>query len=151
VETGRLYAHSRSMASSNGKPKPCILAIDDEESFLSFLQELLECQGYRVIAASSGEEAIRIYAEKCQEIDMVLLDFVLPPVTGEFVFDELQRINPDVRVVLVTGYEKMVPFAMFQKGLVGSLKKPCSLGDLVQKVEEALSTLSVSPASPSPA
>ncbi len=133
------------MASSNCRVKPYILAIDDEEDFLSFLTELLECQGYRVIAASSADEAIQIYEERWREIDLVLLDFVLPPVTGELVFDELQRVNPDVRVVLVTGYEKSVPFAMFQKGLLGSLKKPCSLGDLVQKVEEVINVSAVPP------
>lgn len=126
------------MASSNCSPKPCILAIDDEENFLSFLTEMLECQGYRVITASSADEGIKIYEERGREIDMVLLDFLLPQMTGDLVFDELQRLNPDVRVVLVTGYERSVPFEMFQKGLLGSLKKPFSLTDLIGKVEEAL-------------
>ena len=74
---------------------------------------------------------------------MVLLDFLLPQMTGDLVFDELQRLNPDVRVVLVTGYEKSVPFEMFQKGLLGSLKKPFSLTDLVGKVEDALNAPAV--------
>ena len=60
------------MASSNCSPKPCILAIDDEENFLSLLTEMLECQGYRVITASSADEAIQIYEERWREIDMVL-------------------------------------------------------------------------------
>jgi DNA-binding NtrC family response regulator len=139
------------MSGSGSSQQHCILAIDDEETFLAFLTEVLECYGYRVITASSGDEAIQIYEERWREIDMVLLDFFLPPLTGEFVFDELQRVNPDVRVVLVTGYEKPVPFAMFQKGLLGSLKKPCSLGDLVQKVEDVIDTPAVSPTSPSAA
>jgi DNA-binding NtrC family response regulator len=136
------------MASSNGRPKPCILAIDDEENFLTLLTELLEGQGYRMITASNADEALRIYEERWREIDVVLLDFLLPQMTGDLVFDELQRLNPDARVILVTGYEKSVPFEMFQKGLLGSLKKPCSLTDLVQKVEEALSAPAALPAAP---
>ncbi|MGD0061210.1 MAG: response regulator [Verrucomicrobiia bacterium] len=132
------------MASSNCRPKPCILAIDDEEEFLSFLTELLECQGYRVIAVSTPTEAIQIYKERWREINVVLLDFLMPQMTGDYVFDELQRLNPEVRVVLVTGYEKSVPFGMFQKGLLGSLRKPFSLTDLVGKVEDALNAPAVS-------
>jgi len=80
----------------------CILAIDDEEGFLSFLKEALECLHYRVFTASSPQEAIEFYEERWQEIDAVLLDFWLPPMTGTIVFDKLQRLNPGVRVVLVT-------------------------------------------------
>jgi DNA-binding NtrC family response regulator len=101
-----------------------------------------------MITASNADEALRIYEERWREIDVVLLDFLLPQMTGDLVFDELQRLNPDARVILVTGYEKSVPFEMFQKGLLGSLKKPCSLTDLVQKVEEALSAPAALPAAP---
>jgi FixJ family two-component response regulator len=83
---------------------------------------------------------------------MVLLDFWLPPTTGDAVFDELLRLNPDVRVVLLTGCDETVAAKMFQKGLRGYLKKPFTLPDLARKVEDAISTPSASPAaSPSPA
>ena len=83
---------------------------------------------------------------------MVLLDFLVPPTVGDFVFDELQRLNPDVRVVLLTGFEEPVAYKLFQKGLRGYLRKPFSLPDLARRVEDAISTPAVlSPASQPPA
>src|ERR1700722_13668906 len=97
-------------------PKESVLAIDDEEGFLGLLKAALECQGYRVHTASSSEEAIKLYKERWQEIGMVLLDFLLPKMSGDLVFDELKRLNPDVQVVLLTGCEESVADALYPKG-----------------------------------
>jgi len=64
-----------------------------------------------------SSEAIQLYAERWREISMVLLDFLLPEMSGEMVFENLQRLNPDVRVVLLTGCEGSVAEKMFEKGL----------------------------------
>jgi DNA-binding NtrC family response regulator len=135
---GKRNAYSADMVSCSSNQNQCILAIDDEETFLSFLEEALECFGYRVFTASSPQEALKFYEERWREIDVVLLDFWLPPLTGTFVFDELQRLNPDVRVVLLTGCHEPVAAKMFQKGLRGYLKKPFKLPDLAQKVRDAI-------------
>jgi DNA-binding NtrC family response regulator len=127
------------MSSNGGRQQHCILAIDDETGFLDFLEAALECQGFRVFTASSPQNAVKLYEERWREIDMVLLDFLLPPLSGDFVFDELQRLNPDVRVVLLTGCDESVADKMFQKGLRGYLKKPFSLTDFARKVEDAIS------------
>jgi CheY-like chemotaxis protein len=137
------------MASTNGSPKPCVLAIDDDEVCLGFLTAALESLGYRLLTAATPQEAIWMYEERWREIDVVLLDFLLPPLTGDLVFDELQRLNPGVQVVLLTGCDEAVADNMFQKGLRGYLKKPFKLPDLAQKVHDAIPTPSVSPASPS--
>jgi DNA-binding NtrC family response regulator len=126
------------VASSNCSPKECILAIDDEEEFLGMLKMALECQGFMVHTASSPSEAIKLYEERWREIGMVLLDFLLPEMSGDSVFENLQRLNPDVRVVLLTGCEGSVAEMMFQKGLRGYLQKPFSLQDLDQKIREAI-------------
>jgi CheY-like chemotaxis protein len=141
----------RAMSRSGGTQQHCILAIDDEAGFLGFLKAALECQGHAVHTASNPEEAIRFYEERWREIDMVLLDYLLPPIWGNFVFDELQRLNPDVRVVLLTGCDESVADDLFEKGLRGYLQKPFKLPDLARKVEEAIRAPSPSPAaSPSP-
>ncbi|MGO9245462.1 MAG: response regulator [Verrucomicrobiia bacterium] len=137
------------MASRNGSPKPCILAIDDDEVLLGYLTAELESRGYRVLTAATPQSAIWLYEERWREIDAVLLDFLLPPLSGDFVFDELQRLNPDVRVVLLTGFDEPVADRMFQRGLRGYLKKPFKVADLTQKVQDAIRAPSVSPASPS--
>jgi len=149
---GKLNATSTGMAPNNCLQRECILAIDDEPGFLGLLKSQLESQGYAVHTASNSEEAIKVYQERGQEIGMVLLDYLLPKMSGDLVFDELQRLNPEVRVVLVTGCEKSVAAKLFQRGLRGYLQKPYRLPALFQKVQDTISAPpSSSATSPSPA
>jgi len=77
---------------------------------------------------------------------------LLPEMSGDMVFAEFQRINPDVRVVLLTGCQSSVADPLFKKGLRGYLPKPFSLPDLAQKVRDAVSApAGGSTASPIPA
>ncbi len=115
-----------------------VFAIDDEEGFLGLLKIALERSGYIVHTASSPKEALTLYRERWQDITLVFLDFLLPGMSGDVVFDELQRLNPDVRVVLLTGCEESVAERMFQRGLRGYLQKPFTLSDLAQKAHEAI-------------
>ena len=128
------------MTSSNSSPKECILAIDDEEGFLVILKVTLTSQGYLVHTASSPSEAIKLYGERWQEISMVLLDYLLPEMSGDSVFENLQRLNPDVRVVLLTGCEESVADKMLKNGLRGYLQKPFDFPDLAQKIRDAINT-----------
>jgi CheY-like chemotaxis protein len=140
------------MATSKASPKECIFAIDDEEAFLRFLKEVLEYLGYRVFTASSPQDAVRFYEEHWREIDLVILDFLLPPLSGDSVFDDLQHLNPDVRVVLLTGCEESVAARLLQKGQRGYLQKPFCIQDLAQTVRDAISApVLACPASESPA
>jgi len=140
------------MAPCNCSQQAGILAIDDEEGFLGLLKVALECQGYIVHTASSPHEAIKFYEDRWRDIGMVFLDFLLPQMSGDLVFDELQRLNPDVRIVLLTGCEESVADKLFQKGLWGYLQKPFSLQDLAQRVQDAFGAPAGSPAAlPSPA
>jgi len=134
----------RSMNSSGSSQQRCILAIDDEADSRSFLKSALECQGYSVLTAATPQEAIQTYNERGREIAMVLLDFLVPPKLSDFVFDELQRLNPDVRVVLLTGFEEPVADKLFQRGLWGYLQKPFRQPDLARKVLDAIRTPSTS-------
>jgi DNA-binding NtrC family response regulator len=125
-------------------PRPTgILAIDDEEGFLSLLEATLAGQGFKVHTASCPNEAIKLYEERGQEISMVLLDFLLPKMSGDMVFENLQRLNPDVRVILLTGCEESVAENMFKKGLRGCLQKPFCIRDLIQKIREVIDTPAV--------
>ena len=140
------------MIPSDNRQQTCVLAIDDELGFLGFLKEALECSGFRVHTASSPKEAIKLYEERWRDIGMIFLDFLLPGMSGDKVFDEFQRINPDVRVVLLTGCQSSVAEPLFKKGLRGYLPKPFSLPDLTQKVRDAISAPAVSSgSSPIPA
>ena len=80
-----------------------ILVADDDESIRLTARLMLERCGYTVITASDGEEALQMYMANPVEIKAVLLDLVMPRMSGENVFRELQKINPDVRVLLASG------------------------------------------------
>ena len=85
------------------------------------LKAALECYGFSVHTASSPKEAITLYRDYHRDIGMVLLDYLLPEMSGELVFENLQSLNPDVRVVLLTGCEETVADKMFKRGLRGYL------------------------------
>jgi len=134
------------------RQKKGILAIDDEQGFLGMLKEILECQGYMVHTASSPQEAIQLYEERWREISMVLLDYFLPGMSGDIVFEYLQQLNPDVRVVLLTGCHESAAANMFQRGLRGYLQKPFGMRELGQQVRNVIDAPLAPPApSASPA
>lgn len=101
------------MAGCNQRQQDAILVVDDEEEFLTMLRAVFARRGYMVHTASSANQAIQLYQERSQEISMVLLDYLLPEMSGDLVFENLQRINPEVRVVLLTDSEESVAEKMF--------------------------------------
>lgn len=80
-----------------------ILIADDEESILLTSRLMLERCGYTVLSACDGAEALKIYSENSDEIKAVVLDFVMPKMSGEQVYRKLIKINPDVKVLLASG------------------------------------------------
>lgn len=124
----------------NRSKKEGILAIDDEPDFLEMLKATLECSGFTVHTATSAEEALTLYRDHHQDIGMVLLDYLLPEMSGEWIFENLQCVDPEVKVVLLTGCEESVADRMLKRGLRGYLQKPFSLPDLVQRVRDTMNS-----------
>ncbi len=93
-------------AARSGPParQATVLVVDDDEAVLELATEFLKRAGFRTIVAGGGADAIRLFEERADEIDAVVLDWVMPGVNGEEVLGALRRLRPDVRVVLVTGY-----------------------------------------------
>lgn len=116
-----------------------ILLVDDEKVVLQVNKELLESLGYRVYAAGSGQEAIAVYMEKRNKIDLVILDMIMPGISGAETFDHLREINPEMQVLLCSGY-RMEDDAqtIMPGGFCGFIQKPFTLGDLSQKLREVL-------------
>jgi PAS domain S-box-containing protein len=116
-----------------------ILLVDDEESVLAVNKEILEFMGYRVLAACSGQEAIAVYMDKGAGIDLVILDLIMPGLSGAETYDQLKKINPDVRVLLASGYnigEKSTQ--ILAGGCNAFLQKPFNIETLSQQVREIL-------------
>jgi PAS domain S-box-containing protein len=118
-----------------------ILLVDDEAQVLAVTRKMLEYLGYRTIAARNGQEAVDLYGRMKKEIDLVLLDMVMPEMSGGKVFQVLREINPDVRVILLSGYSvDGQAKEIMGRGCRGFLQKPVSLGELSQKIDEVLKT-----------
>ena len=116
-----------------------ILLVDDEQMVLEVSKSLLEYMGYRVYAAGSGQEAIAVYMEKRNEIDLVILDMILPEMSGGATFDRLREIDPEIRVLLCSGYSiEGEAQQIMDRGCNGFIQKPFQPKIISQKVREIL-------------
>ena len=117
----------------NGK----ILVIDDEELILEVSATIVKELGYSVIDAKSGKEAIVKFEEYKDEIDLVILDMVMPDLSGEEIYDLLRKIDPDVKVLLASGYTyNNRARALIDRGCNGFIKKPYSIVELSNKLSK---------------
>jgi len=122
-------------------PRRTILAIDDEQDILDVIKLALEGEGFLVHAVSQANEGLAYFEAHAREVALVLLDYVMPEMTGDLVFEHLQRINPEVRVLLLTACEDQVAKRMFAQGLRGYLQKPFYLEDLIQRVRDEVESI----------
>ncbi len=123
------------------KGKGTILLIDDEEMILKVATQLLEALGYKVLTAKGGQAGLRAYQELKEQVDLVLLDMIMPDMGGGEVFERLREMNPGVRVLLSSGYAlNGQAMQIMEKGCRGFIQKPFSLAELSQKIHAALAT-----------
>ena len=116
-----------------------ILIADDEDDVRAMVRAMLESFGYRVLEARDGREAVDLHREQSGEIDLVLLDMMMPRMTGEEAFAEIRRIDPSARAVLVSGYDERGRIGeIVASGFSGFLQKPFRRRDLGRMVGEAL-------------
>lgn len=116
-----------------------VLLVDDEERILTVGREICKALGYRVITASSGKEALDIYKNQSHHINLVVLDMIMPEMNGLETFLALKKYNPDIKVLLSTGYsidEKAQE--MLKNGCKGYILKPYSVIDFSHKLREVL-------------
>jgi CheY-like chemotaxis protein len=116
-----------------------VLVADDENDVRETVAAMLQSLGYRVIEARSGMEALEVFRERSGEIDLVLLDLMMPRMTGDQAFAEMQRISPGVRGILASGYDESERIReVLAGGLGGFLRKPFRRSELGRKVAEIL-------------
>ena len=122
------------------KGNETILLIDDESLILNVGREMLHTLGYTVITAPSGLSALNIYRQhNKREISLVILDMVMPEMSGSEVFDELKKIDPDVKVLLSSGYSLNGHASkIIERGCVGFIQKPFSLHDISSRLRGIL-------------
>ena len=116
-----------------------ILFVDDEEEILAVGRKILAGLGYRVISAPDGKTSLEIYTDRGDQIDLVVLDYVMPGMGGREVFETLRQIDPDVRVLLSSGYSSNNQVAhMLKNGCKGFIQKPYDAVRMARKIREIL-------------
>jgi CheY-like chemotaxis protein len=116
-----------------------ILLVEDEDDVRALARELLERQGYRVLEASDGLQALGRYETEGDQIDLILSDVVMPRMSGRELVDRVRALRPDMRVLYMSGYTED---AILRHGVRDAstvlLGKPFAPADLLAKVREVL-------------
>ena len=138
-EEGKDRSEESLLAMEKGTPRKTVLLVDDEEMVASVGKELLETLGYEALVAATGEEALNIYRAHWDRIDLVVLDMIMPGMSGAETYGRLKRVNPEARVLLSSGYSLDVEAEkMLRNGCRGFIQKPYSMKALAAKLREAL-------------
>ena len=122
----------------NSIRKPVILFADDDELCLDVGVKILQKLGYSVLEARDGQEALEVFENNKNTVDLVILDMRMP-YNGGRAFNQLKQIKSDVKVLIASGYtEDQQIREMFKQGCIGFIQKPFSVNLLSKKVLKAL-------------
>jgi CheY-like chemotaxis protein len=116
-----------------------LLIVDDEELVLDVGVNMLERLGYTVLAAKNGKEAVDIFKANKNKIKMIILDIIMPDMGGGEVYDKIKAINPDVKVLLSSGYSvDGQAIELLERGCKGFMQKPFTMEELSGKITQIL-------------
>ncbi|MGD2092566.1 MAG: PAS domain S-box protein [Candidatus Aminicenantes bacterium] len=119
--------------------KETILLVDDEAMIREVGEKMLTRLGYHVLLASDGKKATELYSKKQNQVDLIILDLIMPKMGGEETYVKLQTINPQVKVLLSSGYSMdSQTNNLLNLGCKGFIQKPFRIHQLSQKVREIL-------------
>ncbi|HTP13718.1 MAG TPA: response regulator [Bacteroidota bacterium] len=116
-----------------------ILVIEDEELLLDLLKEMLEGEGFRVLTAADGPQAVDIYRAEKEKVSLVLSDMGLPSMGGWEVLRQLKTISPTVKVILSSGFmDTKVRQDMLTAGAQDFIQKPYMPEKVIEKIQEVI-------------
>lgn len=124
-----------------------VLILDDESDVRKLVSAVLASNGYTVLTADSGENAIKLFEKRKQPVDLLLLDVVSPGLSGPMVADRIAELQPGLRVMFMSGYDhtSVVRRYVVDKGFA-LLTKPFTPDQLIEKVREVLESPALEPA-----
>ncbi len=136
-ETDALFRRDSAISIPQGSET--VLVVEDEPSVRSLATHILRHQGYWVLEATNGEEALRVAQERLEEIHLLLTDVVMPRMGGKELADRLKTLRPNLKVLFISGFpdEAIAYHGILDSGVV-LLQKPFSPAALAQKVREVL-------------
>ena len=121
------------------KGSETILLVDDEDIIWDVVIDMLQNIGYTVILAANGLDCVEIYEKNPGQIDLVLLDMVMPELNGHEAFFKLKKLDPNVKVLLSSGYVNEEDARdVLHAGAAGFLQKPYRMFDLAEKIRQIL-------------
>ncbi len=116
-----------------------ILIVDDHETIWDFLIEALQKLGYSVLLAENGLDAVEIYEENPDQIDLVLLDMIMPKAGGHQTFYKILAIDPEAKILLSSGFvSEAEVHDLLQQGACGFLPKPHRLPAVARAIRDVL-------------
>lgn len=116
-----------------------VLVADDEPVIRDMIRIILAEIGYGVISAENGQQAVEIFSSRHKEIDLVILDVIMPEMGGVEAYEKIKSINSGVRVIIISGFATGDKSSYFMdKDIVAFLKKPCSYSQLAETISKAL-------------
>jgi two-component system cell cycle sensor histidine kinase/response regulator CckA len=101
--------------------------------------EILKALGYQVLTAKSGKEAVDLYTKNKDKIHMIILDMIMPGLSGGETYDALKKVNPEVKVLLSSGYSVDGEASeILKRGCKGFIQKPFNIKSLSKRLREIL-------------
>ncbi len=124
-----------------------ILIVDDEIQIIDVTDEMLKTMGYKVMKAGDGSKAVELYEAVWKDIDLIILDMIMPGLSGEATFNELRRINPQAKVLLASGYSLSESTKnILDRGALAFIQKPYDIRELSGKISHILNGLPITSA-----
>ena len=138
-------AHQRGLGSEDLQPPErrgngeTVLIVDDEQTVILSFRILLELQGFKVIAASDGQQALNCYQQHGAEIRLVITDLLMPNLDGAGLIQALRQLNPGLPIIVVSGNgTQWVPGGSENLGVIAFLDKPFNSNQLIEAVYKAM-------------
>jgi DNA-binding NtrC family response regulator len=114
-----------------------VLVVDDDEAVRNFVSTSLKSLGYTVSLCADGVEGVECYRRRHREIDMVILDLIMPKMNGLDAFRKMKEINPNVKVLVSSGFSHtQATHQMLAEGALTLLNKPFQMAELSQEVAD---------------
>jgi CheY-like chemotaxis protein len=132
-----IEAYEKVVSTDISLSKKTILIVDDEEMILNVGKKMLEKMSHNVFSANSGKEAIKVFKAEKHRIDLVVLDMIMPEMGGKETFERIREINPDVKILISSGYSLGENTAeILERGGSGFIQKPFTMMELAQKIRD---------------
>ncbi len=141
AEPGARTALRKKNEKNDAAGNELILVVDDEEDFLDMISEMIKQSGYGILQANGGRKAVELYSKRHDDIDLVLLDIMMPEMDGGDVLSEIKKISPDAKVIVCSGYSNNVRLdEMLKSGISAFVQKPFVYSELAETISNVLGT-----------